>query len=66
MTVRLELDQRGTVGPTLSQQRSAVAEALERTGFQLSGFDIANPEQQQQQQSFVRRRTTCWPRRSRT
>jgi flagellar hook-length control protein FliK len=49
VTVRLE-PTNPNVAPTLSQQRAAVAEALERTGFQLSGFDIANPEQQQQQQ----------------
>jgi flagellar hook-length control protein FliK len=58
--VRVELTARGNqvtmrleptaeiAGPALHQQRAAVAAALERTGFQLAGFDIANPEQQKQ------------------
>jgi flagellar hook-length control protein FliK len=59
VTVRLEPTS-ANVAPTLSQQRSAVAEALERTGFQLSGFDIANPEQQQQQQqAFSQKRNAA-------
>lgn len=59
VTVRLE-PTNANVAPTLSQQRSAVAEALERTGFNLSGFDISNPEQQQQQQqAFSQKRSAA-------
>ncbi len=47
VTVRLE-PANGAAGPALHQQREAVAAALERSGFHLSGFDVANPEQQRQ------------------
>ena len=47
VSVRLE-PTGSTAVPRLAAQREAIAAALERTGFQLSGFDIANPEQQHQ------------------
>lgn len=47
VSVRLE-PTGANAAPRLAAQREAIAAALERTGFQLSGFDIANPEQQRQ------------------
>ena len=47
VTVRLE-PANSAAAPALHQQREAVAAALERSGFQLSEFDVENPEQQPQ------------------
>jgi flagellar hook-length control protein FliK len=55
VTVRVE-PVSDAAGPLLNQQRSAVAAALERTGFSLASFDVAAGERQHDQQQQKSRR----------